>query len=57
METEKNGGSQMDAYRATILVVDDEEGNLLAMKKILEQEAYQVVTARQATSALALFRR
>jgi len=47
----------MDAYRATILVVDDEEGNLLAMKKILEQEAYQVVTARQAASALALFRR
>ncbi len=47
----------MDAYRATILVVDDEEGNLLAMKKILEQEAYQVVTARQAASALTLFRR
>lgn len=47
----------MDAYRATILVVDDEEGNLLAMKKILEQEAYQVVTARQAATALTLFRR
>ena len=47
----------MDACRATILVVDDEEGNLLAMKKILEQEAYQVVTARQAAMALSLFRR
>lgn len=47
----------MDACRATILVVDDEEGNLLAMKKVLEQEAYQVVTARQAAMALSLFRR
>ncbi len=47
----------MDAYRATILVIDDEESNLLAMKKILEQEAYQVVTARQAAMALTLFRR
>lgn len=47
----------MDACRATVLVVDDEEGNLLAMKKILEQEAYQVVTARQAAMALSLFRR
>ena len=44
----------MDACRATILVVDDEEGNLLAMKKVLEQEAYQVVTARQAAMALSL---
>jgi two-component system response regulator HydG len=47
----------MDAYRATILVVDDEESNLLVMKKILEQEAYQVVTARLGTTALSLFRR
>lgn len=47
----------MDAYRATILVIDDEESNLLAMKKILEQEAYQVATARQAAMALTLFRR
>jgi two-component system response regulator HydG len=47
----------MDAYRATILVVDDEESNLLAMKKILEQEAYQVVTARLGTTALTSFRR
>lgn len=47
----------MEAYRANILVVDDEEGNLLAMKKILEQEAYQVATARQAAMALTLFRR
>ena len=47
----------MDAHRATILVIDDEESNLLAMKKILEQEAYQVVTAKLATTALPLFRR
>ncbi len=47
----------MDNCRAIILVVDDEEGNLLAMKKILEQEAYQVVTARQAAMALSLFRK
>ncbi|HEY8280682.1 MAG TPA: sigma-54 dependent transcriptional regulator [Bdellovibrionota bacterium] len=47
----------MEAYRANILVIDDEESNLLAMKKILEQEAYQVVTARQAAMALTLFRR
>ncbi len=47
----------MDAYRATILVIDDEESNLLAMKKILEQEAYLVVTAKLATTALTLFRR
>ena len=47
----------MDVYRATILVVDDEESNLNAMKKILEQEAYRVVTAKMATNALAVFRR
>ena len=47
----------MDACRATILVIDDEESNLLAMKKILEQEAYQVVTAKMATTALTIFRR
>jgi two-component system response regulator HydG len=47
----------MDARRASILVIDDEESNLLAMQKILEQEAYQVVTARLATTALPLFRR
>lgn len=47
----------MDACRATILVIDDEESNLLAMKKILEQEAYQVVTAKLATTALPLLRR
>ena len=47
----------MEAYRATILVVDDEESNLLAMKKILEQEAYQVATARQAATALSQFRK
>jgi DNA-binding NtrC family response regulator len=47
----------MEGYRAKILVVDDEESNLLAMEKILRQEAYQVVTAKQAASALNLFRR
>ena len=47
----------MDARRASILVIDDEESNLLAMKKILEQEAYQVATSRLATTALPLFRR
>jgi DNA-binding NtrC family response regulator len=38
-------------------VVDDEESNLLAMDKILTQEAYQVVTAKQAATALTLFRK
>lgn len=47
----------MEAYRAKILVVDDEESNLLAMQKILEQEAYRVTTATQAGAALALFKR
>lgn len=47
----------MEAYRAKILVVDDEESNLLAMQKILTHEAYQVATAKQAASALTLFRR
>ena len=47
----------MDAFRAKILVVDDEESNLFAMEKILNHEAYQVVTAKQAASALTLFRR
>lgn len=47
----------MEGYRATILVVDDEESNLVAMQKILEQEAYQVVTAKQAALALTLFKR
>jgi DNA-binding NtrC family response regulator len=47
----------MEGYRAKILVVDDEESNLLAMQKILEQEAYQVSAAKQATAALALIRR
>jgi two-component system, NtrC family, response regulator HydG len=47
----------MDAFRAKILIVDDEESNLLAMKKILEQEAYQVSTARQAALALSLLKK
>lgn len=47
----------METYRAKILVVDDEESNLLAMEKILGREAYQVATAKQAASALTLFRR
>ena len=47
----------MEGYRAKILVVDDEESNLLAMDRILTQEAYGVVTAKQAASALALFRK
>lgn len=47
----------MEGYRAKILVVDDEESNLLAMEKILSHEAYQVATAKQAASALTLFRR
>jgi DNA-binding NtrC family response regulator len=38
-------------------VVDDEESNLLAMDKILTKEAYQVVTAKQAATALTLFRK
>lgn len=47
----------MEVYRARILVVDDEEGNLHAMQKILEQEAYQVVSQKQASTALALFKK
>jgi two-component system, NtrC family, response regulator HydG len=47
----------MEGYRAKILIVDDEESNLLAMEKILCQEAYRVATAKQAASALTLFRR
>ncbi len=47
----------MEGYRAKILVVDDEESNLLAMQRILEQEAYQVVTAKQAAAALTLVRK
>lgn len=47
----------MEGFRAKILVVDDEESNLLAMQRILEQEAYQVVTAKQAAVALTLFKR
>lgn len=47
----------MDQYRAKILLVDDEDSNLIPMKKILEQEAYQVATAKQASAALALFKK
>lgn len=47
----------MEQYRASILLVDDEENNLVPMQKILQQEAYQVVTARQAAAALTLFKR
>ncbi|MGZ3696424.1 MAG: sigma-54-dependent transcriptional regulator [Bdellovibrionota bacterium] len=47
----------MEGYRAKILVVDDEESNLLAMQRILEQEAYQIVTAKQAALALTLFKK
>src|SRR5690606_36134808 len=47
----------MDQYRAKILLVDDEDSNLIPMKKILEQEAYQVATARHASAALTLFKK
>lgn len=57
MEAKSRGGLRLEAYRAKILVIDDEESNLQAMQKILEQEAYQVATARQAAAALAIFRK
>jgi two-component system response regulator HydG len=47
----------MEHFRASILLVDDEENNLIPMQKILQQEAYQVVTAKQASAAIALFKR
>lgn len=47
----------MESCRAKILVVDDEESNLVAMQRVLEQEAYQVSVATQAAAALGLFRR
>lgn len=47
----------MEAYRAKVLIVDDEESNLQAMQKILEQEAYHISTARQASAALTLIRK
>ena len=46
----------MEGYRARVLVVDDEESNLVAMQRILEQEAYLVSTAKQASAALGLLR-
>lgn len=47
----------MEGFRARILIVDDQETNLLGMQKVLEQEAYQVVSAKQAAQALLLFKR
>lgn len=44
-------------YRAKILVVDDDEANLLAVQKILEQEAYEVVLAKDGQAGLAQFKR
>lgn len=44
-------------FRARILIVDDEEANLIAVQRILEQEAYEVLTAKNGLAALALFRK
>jgi len=45
------------SFRARILLVDDDLSNLLVLQKILEQEAYQVISARSASDALQLFRK
>jgi len=42
----------MDGYRAKILIVDDQDSNLVAMKKILEREAYQAICAHSVSVAL-----
>lgn len=42
----------MDGYRAKILIVDDQDSNLVAMRKILEREAYQAVCAHSVSVAL-----
>jgi two-component system, NtrC family, response regulator HydG len=43
--------------RARLLLIDDEESNLEAMTRILEAEAYQVVTSTQPAQALLQFRK
>ncbi|MCO5144241.1 MAG: sigma-54 dependent transcriptional regulator [Oligoflexia bacterium] len=47
----------MERFRARVLVVDDEEGNLLAMQRILEAEAFHVVCAKQPGLALSMFKK
>ena len=43
--------------RSTILVVDDEESVRLYLARVLEEEGYRVITARDGSSALALIER
>jgi DNA-binding response OmpR family regulator len=43
--------------RSTILVVDDEESLRLYLARVLEEEGYRVITARDGSSALALIER
>ena len=47
----------MSKNRGKILIVDDDEGNLIALQAILQQEAFLVVPARNASSALSLIKR
>lgn len=47
----------MKPFRARVLLVDDDLSNLLVLQKILEQEAYSVITARSAADALQFFRK
>lgn len=43
--------------RPTVLVVDDEESLRLYLARVLEEEGYRVITARDGSSALALIER
>ncbi len=47
----------LQQFRARLLVVDDEESNLTALKRLLEIEGYQVMAASSAAAALQLIKR
>lgn len=46
----------MHSFRARVLIVDDEESNTTALRRILEQEAYAVIPARNGREALNAYR-
>ena len=47
----------MQNSRAKILIVDDEAGNVSALRKILKQEAFSVISASNGQEALDVFRK